>query len=286
VIPLKTTTLFILLVVVISTVCIVGCTQQPPVQPTPQPTTLKPNDTVRVATTTLGNILADAQGKTLYYFAKDIAGSGASSCSGQCAVVWPVFSADPVTVSSPLVSSDFASIIRADGTKQTTFRGWPLYYFQADVKAGDVLGENVTGNWFVVKPDETVMLSQQGSRLFLTDKTGKTLYYFTKDTSGTSTCTAACLANWPVFSADPLSAPSVLKAADFSIVTRTDGAKQTAYLGRPLYYFTADTKPGDMKGDGVNSVWFVANASGSVPVVATTQPTTTATTQRSSYGGY
>jgi predicted lipoprotein with Yx(FWY)xxD motif len=285
---MRNTTLFLLLLVVISTLFIAGCTQQQAVQPTPQPTAVKTANTIGTTSSSLGTILVDAQGKTLYYFANDIPASGLSSCNGQCAVVWPIFSVDTITVSPPLVASDFSSITRADG-KQTTYRGWPLYYYQADTKAGDVTGENVLKVWFVVKPDETVMISHQASLgSFLTDKTGKTLYFFTKDTTGTSTCTGTCLAKWPAFSADPVSAPSVLKPSDFSSVSRADGVKQTAFMGRPLYYFADDAKPGDVKGQGFNNLWYVANVSGITPV-ATTPPTAVPTTVRTtsqSSGGY
>lgn len=93
----------------------------------------------------------------------------------------------------------------------------------------------------------------------------------------------ACLAKWPAFSAGPVSAPSLLKPADFSSLSRTDGVKQTACMGRPLYYFADDAKPGDVKGQGFNSVWYVANVSGITPVVntpPTTMPTTIPTTAR------
>jgi predicted lipoprotein with Yx(FWY)xxD motif len=286
---MKTTTLFLLLLVVISTIIIAGCTQQQPVQPTPQPTTVKPADTIGTAGSTLGTILVDANGKTLYYFANDIPSSGASSCNGQCAIVWPVFSADSVRVSSPLDPADFSSVTRADGSKQTTYYGWPLYYYQADTKPGEVNGENVLKVWFVVKPDESVLIAHKTDLgLYLTDTSGKTLYFFTKDTSGASTCTGACLAKWPAFSADPVTAPSVLKPSDFSSVSRADGVKQTAFMGRPLYYFTDDAKPGDVKGQGFNNLWYVANVSGITPVVTIlppSVPTTTRTTSPSS-GGY
>jgi predicted lipoprotein with Yx(FWY)xxD motif len=295
---MRNTTLFLLLLVVISTLFIAGCTQQQVVQPTPQPTAVKTANTIGTASSSLGTILVDSQGKTLYYFANDIPASGASSCNGQCAVVWPIFSVDTITVSPPLVASDFSSITRADGKKQTTYRGWPLYYYQADTTPGDVNGENVLKVWFVVKPDETVMISHQASLgSFLTDKTGKTLYFFTKDTTGTSTCTGTCLAKWPAFSADPVSAPSVLKPSDFGSVSRADGVKQTAFMGRPLYYFTDDAKPGDVKGQGFNNLWYVANISGITPVVTTpptavptTIPTTVPTKQPTTFdyggGGY
>ncbi len=226
----------------------------------------------------LGTILMDAQGKTLYYFANDIPASGASSCSGQCAEVWPVFSVDTIKVSPPLDQADFGSITRADGMKQTTYYGWPLYYYQADAKAGDANGENVLKTWFVIKPDESVLISHTPALgLYLTDTSGKTLYVFTKDTAMTSTCTGTCPAKWPPFSANPVTAPSVLNPADFSAVTRADGMNQTAFMGRPLYYFSGDTKPGDANGQGFNNLWYVANVSGFTPVV-TTQPTTLPTT--------
>jgi predicted lipoprotein with Yx(FWY)xxD motif len=279
---MKKTALSCILVILIATVFLAGCTQQPSVQPTPQPTTVKPADTVRVSDSALGKILVDAQGKTLYYFANDIPSGANSSCYGQCEVIWPVFSSD-IMVSPPLVSSDFSSFTRADGLKQTAFRGWPLYYYQQDSKPGDLNGENVLKVWFVVKPDETVVIARQGSvGSFLTDKTGKTLYTFSRDTPGTSACTGACLTKWPAFNGAPVSAPSVLKPADFSTITRSDGVLQTGYMNRPLYYFADDAKPGDVKGQGFNSVWFVANVTGYIPAPTTAVPTTLRTL---SYGG-
>ena len=286
---MRKTTLILLLLVVISTLFIAGCTQQLPVQQTPQPTAVKPVDTVKTASSPLGTILVDSQGKTLYYFANDVPASGASSCNGQCAVVWPVFSSDTIKVSSPLDLADFGTITRTDGTKQTTYHGWPLYYYQADTKPGDVKGENVLDVWFVIKPDESVLIANNKNLgFYLTDTSGKTLYFFTKDTPGASTCTGTCLGLWPAFNADPVTAPSVLNPSDFTSVTRYDGVKQTAYKGRPLYYYSIDAKPGDAKGQGFNNVWYVATTTGTTPVV-TTQPTSVPTTVRttsSSSGGY
>ena len=289
---MKKTTLFVLCLATVSVLLIAGCTQpqatQPTPTPTPVPTTQQP-DTIKVADTTLGKILVDSQGKTLYYFANDIASGGSSSCNGQCTAVWPTFSTDSVRVSSPLDPADFASITRADGSKQTTYYGWPLYYYAADTKPGDLNGENVLKVWFVMKPDESVLISHSATLgLYLTDTSGKTLYYFTKDTTGQSTCTGACITTWPPFSADTVTAPSVLNIGDFSSVPRADGMKQTAFMGRPLYYYSADTKPGDVNGQGFNKLWYVANVTGSVPVVTTpptTVPTTTQTPSLATGGG-
>ncbi len=269
---------------------IAGCTQNTaPGQVTQQltPLTTQTPDTIRVASSSLGNILVDAQGKTLYYFALDVPASGASSCTGSCAGIWPIFYSSAITVSPPLMASDFSSFVRADGTSQITYRGWPLYYFQGDSNPGNVYGENVNKDWFAVKPDETVIIAQRNTLgLFLTDRMGNTLYYFAKDTPGTSACTGACPAKWPAFSAASVSAPPVLDPADFSTLTRADGTNQTTFMGRPLYYFANDTKPGDTNGEGFNNLWYVANITGTIPVAPTPVPTTVVPTQSMmSYGG-
>lgn len=85
---------------------------------------------------------------------------------------------------------------------------------------------------------------------------GKTLYFFSKDTkgSGASACYDTCAKNWP-----PLDVASTAQPiGDYSIIIRTDGARQWAYKGQPLYYFVKDAKPGDKTGDGVGGNWKIA----------------------------
>ena len=66
--------------------------------------------------TTLGNVLVDQKGNTLYFFTKDV--NGTSACTGGCLGVWPVFSAASPKLDTGLVATDFASITRADGKTQ------------------------------------------------------------------------------------------------------------------------------------------------------------------------
>jgi predicted lipoprotein with Yx(FWY)xxD motif len=83
---------------------------------------------------------------------------------------------------------------------------------------------------------------------------GMTLYIFDRDTSGKSNCNGQCASNWL-----PLIAAVDGKASgDFTPITRDDGRKQWAYKGKPLYTWSKDHKPGDVTGDGVNSVWHIA----------------------------
>jgi|WetSurMetagenome_2_1015567.scaffolds.fasta_scaffold144848_1 predicted lipoprotein with Yx(FWY)xxD motif len=289
---------------VISAILIAGCTQPQTGVPTPQPTSaiptsvpktsVQPSDTIKLVGSSLGQILADANGMTLYYFATDIPGSGNSTCnSAGCLALWPVFNAGTIRVSAPLSASDFSTITRADGKQQTTYKGYPLYYYINDTKPGDINGEGFLNVWFVVRPDYTVMIAQQPSvGKFLADSNGRTLYFFTKDTPASSACNGTCSTLWPPFNATQLILPTLIKDTDFTSITRYDGMKQLAYMGRPLYTYSLDKKPGDVNGQGFNNLWYVANVSGKVPAVATptatTKPPTTVdySSDSSSGGGY
>ena len=91
----------------------------------------------------------------------------------------------------------------------------------------------------------------------LVDGQGMTLYVFTNDTPGNSTCTGQCAANWPPLLATAVpDAPAEVKP-HLGLAKRPDGSTQLAYRGRPLYHWFQDKAPGDATGDGVNLVWFV-----------------------------
>lgn len=96
----------------------------------------------------------------------------------------------------------------------------------------------------------------------LVDGEGRTLYLFLNDEQGgDSTCYDDCEANWPPLGA-PAQAGSGIDATLLGTVARDDGTDQVTYNGWPLYYFTPDSSPGDMNGQGVGDVWFVVNAAG------------------------
>lgn len=220
-------------------------------------------ETIKVSkSAVLGDYLVDERGMTLYYFPKDTINT--SNCFGQCQTAWPLFSTEEVIVKQPLLREDFGSITRGDGSRMTTYKGWPLYYYFKDEKPGDTLGEGVGNVWYVLtQPFYTVMV--QNKELlgnYLVDPNGMTFYYFTRDTQGTATalpkssCAGQCLESWPLVSINNVIAPSLLKKSDFSAIVRSDGASQLVYKGWPLYYYAQDKDPGDTKGEGVNGVWF------------------------------
>ncbi len=213
---------------------------------------------------TLGYYLEDQNGRTLYYFARDVPASGVSNCTGTCEGIWPHFYTSTVTLplNPPVIlnASDFVTI-NSNGTLQTTYRGYPLYYFINDTAPGQINGQGVANAWWVMKPSYSVMLSfkSEVGGLYLTDNFGRTLYQFLNDTpgSGYSNCTSAtCAQNWPAFHVQAEITPSYLDASEFSTITRSNGVKQLTYKGWPLYYFIGDTKPGEITGQGVVNLWY------------------------------
>jgi predicted lipoprotein with Yx(FWY)xxD motif len=97
----------------------------------------------------------------------------------------------------------------------------------------------------------------------LVDGEGFTLYIFTNDTEGVSTCYDDCAANWPAVPGEtPIGAD--LDASLFATAPRDDGSEQLTVNGMPLYRFTPDAAPGDVNGQGVGGVWFVVGADGNM----------------------
>jgi predicted lipoprotein with Yx(FWY)xxD motif len=106
------------------------------------------DDGVKVASKEgVGKFLTDAKGMTLYTFKKDAPGT--SNCAGECLAKWPAYAGQG---GMGVDAKDLGSITRADGGKQTTYKGLPLYYFVADKAAGDTKGQGVKDVWFVAVP--------------------------------------------------------------------------------------------------------------------------------------
>lgn len=97
-----------------------------------------------------GRMVGD--GMTLYYYIND-GNTMISTCTGSCENTWRPFYADDIIVQGDLKSSDFATLVREDGKKQTAYKKWPLYRYGGDRNPGDVNGAGKKdGPWFVVKP--------------------------------------------------------------------------------------------------------------------------------------
>ena len=100
--------------------------------------------TVGVGSSSLGRILVDAHGKTLYMWAHDKGSK--STCTGDCVEYWPPFIAHGTPTAVRGTNSRLLGTSRrADGRRQVTYAGHPLYYFVQDTKPGQTKGEGLTG---------------------------------------------------------------------------------------------------------------------------------------------
>jgi predicted lipoprotein with Yx(FWY)xxD motif len=105
-----------------------------------------------------------------------------------------------------------------------------------------------------------------GGVTVLTDAAGYTLYWFAPDTATRSDCAARCARNWPPVTGPVLAGPGVNGA--IGAITRPGGSVQATYDGHPLYTASADTAPGQARGNGVYSdggIWHVMTVSGALP---------------------
>jgi predicted lipoprotein with Yx(FWY)xxD motif len=109
-------------------------------------------DALATGSTKLGTIVVDGKGDTVYLYTKDTANSGKSTCTGQCATMWPAVTTTSANPTVMGVTGKVGTIKRSDGTMQVTLNGWPLYTFASDSAAGDTSGQKVLGVWFVVSP--------------------------------------------------------------------------------------------------------------------------------------
>ncbi len=197
---------------------------------------------------TFGQYLVDQEGNTLYFFSQDV--SGTSLCTDGCSGAWPVFQQDVTTVGEGLDPADFDTIAREGGAEQSTYKGWPLYRFQGDSQPGEINGDGQNGQWFIAKPDYSVMLAHQvieglGDTLtqYIVDPGEKTLYYYFPDDQDVSTCSASCIAENPAFfggDVDNLILPSGLGLDEFDLIVRDDGTTQSTYKRRPMYRHILD----------------------------------------------
>ena len=109
--------------------------------------------TVKTRSTSLGTILVDAKGHTLYLFEKDKGGK--SSCSGACAKNWPpLTTSGKPTAGGSARKAKLGTTKRSDGRTQVTYGGHPLYTFVGDAgKPGSTKGEGLEafgGRWYAV----------------------------------------------------------------------------------------------------------------------------------------
>jgi predicted lipoprotein with Yx(FWY)xxD motif len=254
---------------------------------------------VKAGNSSLGRILVGADGKTLYAFTNDT--EAKSTCTSTCADAWPPVIVDGTwNVGPGLDSGVFSTIVRDDGSEQLVAGRFPLYEYSGDNAAGDLNGQASGDVWFAVGLDARILkaggaaaastpatttaaapattvapaaaaaavkatVATAPSKLgtILVDAQGRTLYAFTKDADGTSTCDGNCAKAWPPVTVQ--GTPAAGAGIDGKLLTtvpRADGTAQLKIGKWPLYTFSGDGAPGDTNGQGSAGSWFVVGADG------------------------
>ncbi|MET9624563.1 SCO0930 family lipoprotein [Streptomyces sp. NPDC006464] len=233
----------------------------------------------------LGKVVTDSEGFTLYRFDKDSANPPRATCEGDCAKAWPVVSAVGAKAPDGVGAAELGQVVRADGTKQLTIGGWPMYRYAKDTKAGDTNGQGVGGTWFAAAPDgkkaapaaEEAGSEDSGSDLaglsvrkdpklgdIVVDSRGMTVYRFKKDSAWPmkTACVGACLEKWPVVAPVDKKDTEGISTKGFVTFNRPDGIKQQTMDCWPLYTFAGDEEPGDTNGQGVGGTWYAVSPQG------------------------
>ena len=222
----------------------------------------------------IGTILTDSNGRALYFLAKDVPGTGKATDLGEFGRYYPPFYAENVVSSPGITISDFGILTRTDGKKQTTYRGWPLYYYFNDRNTGDMKLDTASNIWFAIRPDFTLMVEEKDQPgLYLTDAAGKALYVYGNGSANSTVVIPEGSVPTPSgknetgrtpFYTDLASGPTVLNMRDFGVTKQLDGTKQSTWRGMLLAYSTADKLPGDTLGEG--NGWSLVQLAPAVPI--------------------
>jgi predicted lipoprotein with Yx(FWY)xxD motif len=234
-----------------------------------------------------GRMVVTGSGQTVYVYLPDPTDPPATTCIGDCANDWP-----PVLLTTPLPVLDGVNralvgvVERPDGRRQLTLAGYPLYRFAGDHRRGDVRGESVGDTWFAVDPGGGLLalppatftpaggqsdqplevLSIRGHKIVAASN-GQSVYAYKDDTPTRSACTAAwCVQDWPPLTvrSSPKPVPGI--TATLGVLRRPDGTLQLTLAGHPLYRFSGDEVPGDLRGQGIGDDWNPLQPDGTLPL--------------------
>ncbi|HXP19897.1 MAG TPA: hypothetical protein VN840_09665 [Streptosporangiaceae bacterium] len=108
---------------------------------------------IKTLSTSIGTVLTNSKGMTLYWFAPDTATK--SNCNGSCATFWPPVMGPVSAASGVSLPGKFGTITRSDSSVQATYDGHPLYTYSGDSKPGQTSGNGLNasgGLWTAMTP--------------------------------------------------------------------------------------------------------------------------------------
>jgi predicted lipoprotein with Yx(FWY)xxD motif len=118
---------------------------------------------IKTMSTRKGTVLVNAQGRTLYWFAKDT--STKSRCNGSCTTYWPPV-LGKATAAGTSLPHGFGTIKRSDGKTQVTYDGHPLYTYAGDTAVGQLNGNGLNasgGLWWAITPSGSELTAKTTS---------------------------------------------------------------------------------------------------------------------------
>ena len=241
-----------------------------------------PTSVVKVIRTDQGPVIANGAGMTLYVFVDDLVTRGSSACVGDCRNDWPPAMAKRHVRVAAGITGHIGTVNRFGQGRQLTMDGRPLYTFSGD-DPGQIRGNGIGNLWWAMTPtgltatafnDDrptygkpapttlTIVHTKVGP--VLANSRGQVLYEYADDTPTSSACQADwCLVDWPPLQAGsgtPTAVPGV--TATISVIDGGGGVRQVTLGGHPLYTFAGDLHPGDIRGQGIGSDWFLVSPSG------------------------
>ena len=236
-----------------------------------------------VSDTALGQVVVDSAGHTLYAYTPETATDIA--CVSDCVHDWPPATTHGQVSAGPDLDASLLRVVtRMDGRRQLVYAGHPLYRWVGDRSTGDVRGQAIGGVWFVVRPSghllqvpppqrprfggparTTLTVISSAAGRIVADGSGAPLYAYRDDTATSVACAGIwCPTDWPPESVTGPVSTSGGITAPLATLQRADGLAQVVVNGHPLYRFSADLRPGDLRGLGVGGDWFVLRPDGAL----------------------
>ncbi len=216
-----------------------------------------------VEPTYLGYVLADHRGRTLY----TRAASGEAGAQQAPPNHWTAFKAPWMA----LDQGEWTIQSVADGIRQWSYQGQPLFTYDKDTDAQEVHGHGLDGEWSAVilepAPGLPSWITIQTIDLGLAyaNEDGLTIYAPVdwEAIKVAQTCPEQCMQeNWRAI----LAKPGEKSVGNWVIVENEAGQMQWSYRGQLLYTHTRDEKPGEMKGNGIGVGYRIGDGWRIIPV--------------------
>lgn len=122
------------------------------------------SSTIATGSTSLGMVLTDSRGLTLYYFTPEQGNKVVCASDSSCNGTWPPVTSSSGAPSAPSgVNGTFGVVTLPNGQAEVTFNGWPLHTYAGDSGAGQTNGQGIAGKWFAATPSLTSSGSGSGA---------------------------------------------------------------------------------------------------------------------------